>query len=61
VTDVQRKTYSVKIKSLGGTQTEAAVIASNGTTIIRMDKPVPLGGTGTGPAAFDLLTAGLSN
>jgi hypothetical protein len=52
------QTYSVSVKSLGGTQAEAVI---NGTTRIRLDKPVALGGTGTGPASFDLLTAGLAD
>lgn len=58
MTDRPPPTYSVAVRSLGGTQAEAVI---NGTTRIRLDKPVQLGGTGTGPASFDLLTAGLAD
>ena len=58
VSDAQPRTYSVSVKSLGGTQAEAVI---NGTTTIPLDKPVALGGTGAGPASFDLLTTGLAD
>ena len=57
-----KDSYSVVIRSLqprDGYQTELTVL--DGEHRIRLDKSVALGGTGTGPGSFDLLTAGLAN
>ena len=53
---------AVIVRSLepqNGYQTELTVV--DGEHRIRLDKSVMLGGTGTGPGSFDLLTAGLAN
>ena len=53
---------AVIVRSLepqNGYQTELTVV--DGEHRIRLDKSVALGGTGTGPGSFDLLTAGLAN
>jgi len=54
--------YSVIVRSLepqDGYRTELTVL--DGEHRVRLDKSVTLGGTGTGPGSFDLLTAGLAN
>ena len=57
-----KNSYSVVVRSLeprDGYQTELTVL--DGDHRMRLDKSVGLGGTGTGPGSFDLLTAGLAN
>jgi hypothetical protein len=54
--------YSVIVRSLqprDGRQTELTVL--DGGHRLRLDQSVKMGGTGTGPGSFDLLTAGLAN
>ncbi len=56
------ESYSVVVRSLeprDSYQTELTVL--EGEHRLRLDKSVTLGGTGTGPGSFDLLTAGLAN
>jgi hypothetical protein len=58
----EQRTYSVIVRSLqpgGGYQNEA--FFPDGGHRLRTDKSASLGGTGTGPGSFDLLTAGLAN